>query len=88
MALAGSSGGSWSTTYSSKSGMRLPLSEAYVPSRENEMGTKDIAVSQDIQGRLSTLGTSSGSSHGVQISYPGNHPIIIQTLMIALLHIF
>lgn len=88
MALAGSSGGSWSTNYLSRSSVRPPLSEAYVPNRENEIGSKDIALSQDIQGRLSTLGTSNGSSHGGRISYPGNPLIIIQTLKIALWHIF
>ncbi|RWR77466.1 protein TIFY 8-like protein [Cinnamomum micranthum f. kanehirae] len=79
MALAGSSGGSWSTNYLSRSSVRPPLSEAYVPNRENEMGTKDIALSQDIQGRLSTLGTSNGSSHGGRISYLGAHQGLRQT---------
>ncbi|XXG56032.1 hypothetical protein AAC387_Pa03g3556 [Persea americana] len=79
MALAGSSGGSWSTNYLSRSSVRPPLSEAYVPNRENEIGSKDIVLSQDIQGRLSTLGTSNGSSHGGRISYPGAHQGLRQT---------
>lgn len=74
MALAGSSGGSWSTTYLPRSNVRPPLTEAYVPRRENGMGIRSIAFSQDINGRPSAMGTSGGFSQGGQISITGNPP--------------
>eukprot|EP00268_Persea_americana_P015700 TRINITY_DN1735_c0_g1_i8.p1 TRINITY_DN1735_c0_g1~~TRINITY_DN1735_c0_g1_i8.p1 ORF type:complete len:408 (-),score=54.90 TRINITY_DN1735_c0_g1_i8:243-1466(-) len=73
MALAGSSGGSWSTTYLPRSNVRPPLTEAYVPRRENGMDIRSIAFSQDINGRPSAMGTSGGFSQGGQISITGGH---------------
>lgn len=70
MALAGSSGGSWSTTYLSGSSACVPLT--YVPRGENEVGVKNIAFSQDTSGRPSALGTSGGFSQGGQKSITGN----------------
>ncbi|XP_010914877.1 uncharacterized protein [Elaeis guineensis] len=45
MALAGSNGGSWSTTYSPKSSIRPPTSEAKAPSGENKMRTNNLPLS-------------------------------------------
>ncbi|XP_058074652.1 protein TIFY 8 isoform X2 [Magnolia sinica] len=73
MALAGSNGGSWSTTYSPKSSMRRPHTEAYVPAREIEAGIKN-KFSQDIQSKLCLLQASSqGLIQGGQLSTPGGN---------------
>ncbi|KAG1346230.1 protein TIFY 8 [Cocos nucifera] len=45
MALAGSNGGSWSTTYSPKSSIRPPTSEAKAPSGENKRRTDNLPLS-------------------------------------------
>ncbi|XP_038974979.1 protein TIFY 8 isoform X2 [Phoenix dactylifera] len=45
MALAGSNGGSWSTTYSPKSSIRPPTSEAKTPSGENKMRMNNLPLS-------------------------------------------
>ncbi|XP_077211835.1 protein TIFY 8-like isoform X1 [Tasmannia lanceolata] len=73
MALAGSNGGSWSTTFLPKSSARPPLNETYAPSGENETGVGNIALSQDTNGRLSLLGTSNqGFSERGRIPIPGD----------------
>ncbi|XP_058112001.1 protein TIFY 8-like isoform X2 [Magnolia sinica] len=74
MALAGSTGGSWSTTYSPKSSARpLLVSEAHTPSGENEMSINNIALSHNIHGRLSVLGASNhGFGQGGRISIPAS----------------
>lgn len=76
MSLAGSSGGSWSTTYSSKSYVHPPRNESHVRSSENEMGIKNTANPQDIHGRLSTMETSNGLSQDRQIAIRGGHQSI------------
>ncbi|XP_021825304.1 protein TIFY 8 [Prunus avium] len=59
MALAGSNGGSWSTTYSLKPTAR-PGSENHVPSGEVEAGTaSNIALLREYRGRLCIPGNSS-----------------------------
>ncbi|KAF8400728.1 hypothetical protein HHK36_014028 [Tetracentron sinense] len=75
MTLAGSNGGSWSTTYSPKSSARPPLSEAYIPTGDNEKGMSNLALPQELRGRLSVTGNSSHRfSHGGQTSTtPGGH---------------
>ncbi|KAK9273070.1 hypothetical protein L1049_017877 [Liquidambar formosana] len=69
MALAGSNGGSWSTTFSPKSSVR-PVSESYMPNGENEIGTaSNIAFLREFRGRSSVIGNSShGFSSGDRIS--------------------
>ncbi|KAM1200751.1 hypothetical protein ACFX2I_016989 [Malus domestica] len=59
MALAGSNGGSWSTTYSLKPNVR-PGSESRMPSGEIETGTAiNNALLRENRGRLSIPGNSS-----------------------------
>ncbi|KAM0968760.1 hypothetical protein ACFX13_017371 [Malus domestica] len=59
MALAGSNGGSWSTTYSLKPNVR-PGSESRMPSGEVETGTAiNNALLRENRGRLSIPGNSS-----------------------------
>lgn len=59
MALAGSNGGSWSTTYSLKPTAR-PGSENHMPSGEVEAGTaSNIALLREYRGRLCIPGNSS-----------------------------
>ncbi|KAJ0031808.1 hypothetical protein Pint_12742 [Pistacia integerrima] len=69
MALAGSNGGSWSTTYSPKSTVR-PVGENFLPSGDPEArvaGT--MALPQELRGRLSVTGNAShGSGSGDRIS--------------------
>ncbi|KAJ4958661.1 hypothetical protein NE237_025772 [Protea cynaroides] len=75
MALAGSSGSSWSTTYSPKSSVQLPHAETFPPSGGNEMGKSSIPLSQDIRGRLSIPGSPShGLSQGGRISTTKSDP--------------
>lgn len=71
MALAGSNGGSWSTTYLPKSTALAP-GESYVPGGENETGiASNFASPREFRMRLSNMGTSSrGFSTGDQISGP------------------
>ncbi|XWS73063.1 hypothetical protein CRYUN_Cryun02cG0093300 [Craigia yunnanensis] len=67
MALAGSNGGSWSTTYSPKSAMR-PVSENYAPSGETE-AVGSMAFSREFRGRIALAGnTSQGTGSGDRIS--------------------
>lgn len=74
MALAGSNGGSWSTTYSPKSNVR-PTGESSMPGGDNETGmANNMAVSQEFR-RLSAAGISNhGVGSGDRISTPsGGH---------------
>ncbi|XVE63553.1 hypothetical protein DITRI_Ditri07aG0029500 [Diplodiscus trichospermus] len=67
MALAGSNGGSWSTTYSPKSAVR-PVSEKYSPGGEPE-GVGSMALSREFRGRTSVAGnTSQGTGSGERTS--------------------
>ncbi|OMO80534.1 Tify [Corchorus olitorius] len=67
MALAGSNGGSWSTTYSPKSSVR-PGSENYAPTGEPE-ATGSIAFSREFRGRITVAGnTSQGTGSAERIS--------------------
>ncbi|XVE98538.1 hypothetical protein REPUB_Repub03eG0114400 [Reevesia pubescens] len=67
MALAGSNGGSWSTTYSPKSAVR-PVSENYTPSGEPET-VGSMTFSQEFRGRITIAGNSSqGIGSGERIS--------------------
>ncbi|XP_058200733.1 protein TIFY 8 isoform X1 [Rhododendron vialii] len=70
MALAGSNGGSWSTTYLPKSAPAP--GESYVPGGENETGmASNFASPHDFRRRLSNMSTSShGFGTGDQISGP------------------
>ena len=73
MALAGSNGGSWSTTYSPKSGVR-PVSENYAPSGEPG-GVGSMAFSREFRGRIAVAGnTSQGTGSGEQISIQTGDP--------------
>lgn len=75
MALAGSNGGSWSTTFVPKSTAPVP-GESYIPSAEKETGmASNFASSREFQRRLSMTGTSNhGFGSGDQISVPpGSH---------------
>lgn len=59
MALAGSNGGSWSTTYSLKPTVK-PGSESHMPSGEVETGTaSNVGFVREYRGRLSIPGNSS-----------------------------
>lgn len=70
MALAGSNGGSWSTTYLPKSAPAP--GESYVPGGENETGmASNFASPHEFRRRLSNMSTSShGFGTGDQISGP------------------
>ncbi|XP_022732078.1 protein TIFY 8-like isoform X2 [Durio zibethinus] len=73
MALAGSNGGSWSTTYSPKSAVR-PVSENYSPSGEPE-AVGSMAFSREFRGRISVAGnTSQGTGSGERISTQAGVP--------------
>ncbi|XAR70923.1 hypothetical protein NMG60_11027966 [Bertholletia excelsa] len=75
MALAGSNGGSWSTTYASKSAGPV-MGENYIPAGENDTSIAcNFASSREVQRRLSIIKTSShGFGSGDQISViPGGH---------------
>ncbi|XP_068652491.1 protein TIFY 8-like [Aristolochia californica] len=71
MALAGSTGGSWSTTYSHKTSARPPP-ETSMPSGENDTTINNMnAFSQELQGRSLLLGTSSSIfNHAARITFP------------------
>ncbi|XP_019179380.1 PREDICTED: protein TIFY 8 [Ipomoea nil] len=72
MALAGSNGGSWSTTYAPKSAPRPSSIENCMPSGENEMGVgSGMSLLRELQGRSSLrAGGSHASGSGDQISLP------------------
>lgn len=71
MALAGSNGGSWSTTYSPKSTVR-PVGENFLASGDLEGRVAgNTASPQEFRGRLSVIGnTSHGTSSNDRISTP------------------
>ncbi|MBA0690192.1 hypothetical protein Goari_007885 [Gossypium aridum] len=56
MALAGSNGGSWSTTYSPKSAVRT--GENYAPGGEPE-AVGSIAFSRELRGKMAVTGNAS-----------------------------
>ncbi|XP_010249909.1 PREDICTED: protein TIFY 8 isoform X2 [Nelumbo nucifera] len=69
MALAGSNGGSWSTTYLPKSNGQSSLNKASVPNGETEMGKNNMKPVQEFHGRLSISGNpGQGFSQGGRIS--------------------
>ncbi|XVF34437.1 hypothetical protein REPUB_Repub18cG0059000 [Reevesia pubescens] len=73
MALAGSNGGSWSTTYSPKSAVR-PVSENYAPSGEPE-AVGSLAFSREFRGRIAVASnTSHGTRSGERISIQTGNP--------------
>ncbi|XP_039054954.1 protein TIFY 8-like isoform X2 [Hibiscus syriacus] len=73
MALAGSNGGSWSTTYSPKSATRL-ASENYAGSREPE-AVGNMPFSREFRGRVAVAGnTSQGTGSGERTSMPTGVP--------------
>ncbi|CAK7353486.1 unnamed protein product [Dovyalis caffra] len=80
MALAGSNGGSWSTTYSPKPTAR-PGSESYVTSGEYEAGAAaNLPFPREFRGRLSVTGNATqGAGPSDRISTPtgGHHGSII-----------
>ncbi|KAI4316270.1 hypothetical protein L6164_024267 [Bauhinia variegata] len=73
MALAGSNGGSWSTTYSPKSSAK-PVNDSNLLTGENETGiASNKAFPQELHGRLSITGTSGHAiaiGSGDQVSTP------------------
>ena len=63
MALAGSNGGSWSTTYLPKSAVKQSTGENFMQSGENEAGgAGNLTLLRDLRGRLPVTGSS---SHGL-----------------------
>jgi len=59
MALAGSNGGSWSTAFSPKSGVKM-VNDGNLHSGENETGAvNNVAFPQDLHGKLSITASSS-----------------------------
>jgi hypothetical protein len=71
MALAGSNGGSWSTTFSPKSTAR-PGGESNVPGGDSESG---MALSREFRGRLSATGVSNhGGGSADQTLTPSGDP--------------
>ncbi|KAA8525352.1 hypothetical protein F0562_007230 [Nyssa sinensis] len=70
MALAGSNGGSWSTTYLPKSGVRPSHDESFMPSGENETGVfRNFVLPREFRARLPVTGSSShGFGTGDRIS--------------------
>ncbi|CAK9179215.1 unnamed protein product [Ilex paraguariensis] len=75
IALAGSNGGSWSTTYAPKSSLRSPFGENYMSSGGNDIGAaSNFALSPAFHGKLLVAGNSShGFGSGDRISVlPGD----------------
>ncbi|XP_068648031.1 protein TIFY 8 isoform X2 [Aristolochia californica] len=73
MAMAGSTGGSWSTTYSPKTSIRPPPETFMTHSGENDTAINNnmTAFSQELHGRSSVLGTSSGIfNQAAKITFP------------------
>ncbi|PIA65312.1 hypothetical protein AQUCO_00100643v1 [Aquilegia coerulea] len=69
MALAGSNGGSWSTTYSPNSTESSSHNELKVLRRESGPGFRNVPHPQEVQGKLFLPGTSShGFNHAGRIS--------------------
>ncbi|OUZ99658.1 Tify [Macleaya cordata] len=73
MSLAGSNGGSWSTTYSPKSSVKAPTGETCLPSGENELGISNLALPRELRGKSSVPGSSSHvfNKDGQIIATPG-----------------
>ncbi|KAG9459381.1 hypothetical protein H6P81_003889 [Aristolochia fimbriata] len=72
MALAGSTGGSWSTTYSPKTCAR-PLPETFTPTGDNDTTVNNnmTTLSQELHGRSSGLGTSGSMfNQAARIAFP------------------
>ncbi|CAJ2643457.1 unnamed protein product [Trifolium pratense] len=71
MALAGSNGGSWSTTFSPKSAAKL-VNDSNLHSGENETGlVSNVAFPQELHGKLSFTGSSSRAvGPGDRVSTP------------------
>ncbi|KAJ4951837.1 hypothetical protein NE237_028669 [Protea cynaroides] len=63
MTLAGSNGGSWSTTYNPKSSVQMPHAEIIPPNGGNEIGKGSLQLSRDICGRLTNPGYPSHGLH-------------------------
>ncbi|MCL7043164.1 hypothetical protein MKW94_022057 [Papaver nudicaule] len=59
MSLAGSNGGSWSTTYSPKPVVKVPNGEAILPGGANELGVNNLALPRELRGKLAPSGSSS-----------------------------
>ncbi|KAK0572137.1 hypothetical protein LWI29_026674 [Acer saccharum] len=76
MALAGSNGGSWSTTYSPKSNVR-PLTENFLPSGDLEARVAStMALPQEIRGRLLATGNiSQGTGSNDRIVTPTGYQV-------------
>ncbi|KAL4317949.1 hypothetical protein GQ457_18G004030 [Hibiscus cannabinus] len=73
MALAGSNGGSWSTTYSPKSATR-PASENYAGNGESK-AAGNMPFSREFRGRTAVaVNTSQGTGSGERISTPTGVP--------------
>ncbi|KAK4770016.1 hypothetical protein SAY87_030548 [Trapa incisa] len=70
MALAGSNGGSWSTTFSPKSGSRL-ISEGNLVIGENEI-VSAASVARDLRGKFPAIGNS---GHGAESADRISNPI-------------
>lgn len=75
MALAGSSGVSWSTNCSPKPGMCPPVSEAKTPSRENELRINNLPVSIPGVSDRGLIAQVAGIplTNNLQSSTPGGH---------------
>ncbi|XP_026404548.1 protein TIFY 8-like isoform X2 [Papaver somniferum] len=59
MSLAGSNGGSWSTTYAQKPAVKVSIGETILPSGANELGVNNLALPRELRGNLVTSGSSS-----------------------------
>lgn len=76
MALAGSNGGSWSTTFSPKSAVK-PAGESQIPSGEAETGNANsVALLREYRGRLCIPGSSSQRiGFSDRVSTPAGDPL-------------
>ena len=76
MALAGSNGGSWSTSFSPKSTTKL-AGESPLPGGEVEAGNaNNLALPCDYRGRLCIPGSSTqGVGFGDRLSTPAGNPL-------------
>ncbi|KAF9612836.1 hypothetical protein IFM89_004246 [Coptis chinensis] len=76
MALAGSNGGSWSTTYSPKSSVGHLLNETGISNRENRPGFSDLAYYPELRRNLSVPGSSTrGFNQGSRLSTTVGDPV-------------
>lgn len=76
VALAGSNGGSWSTTFSPKSTVKL-AGETHMPGGEVETGNaNNMALLREYRGRLSIPGSSNqGVGFGDRMPTPTGNPL-------------